>query len=86
MPKTFQALEIKLFQGIHPFFQKPLLSPSREVRLLAHIVSRDPESVTEGERWRLGLLESLLKIRRTKSTCLEDNQKITAILNSLCNS
>ena len=117
--KGFSSLRNQVISRYPSFFHKLLLSPSREVRLLAHIVSRDPESVTarniryvkeltsfdpwdfsslkikaalpiktvpEGERWRLGLLDSLVKIRRTKLTCLEDKQRITAMLNSLCNS
>ena len=41
--------------------------------------------IAEGEKWRLVLLDTLLDIRRTKSTCVEDTKRITAMLHSLCN-
>ena len=99
------------------FFQNLLTSPSKEIRLQANIVSRDPHSFTarninyikeltdlsvwdfaswrikealpaktvpKGEGWRLGLLGKLIVLRRCKSVCVEDSKKISAMLESLC--
>ena len=44
--KGFVSLRNQVISRYSNFFQKLLNSPSREVRLLAHIVSRDPASVT----------------------------------------
>ena len=116
--KGFPSLRNQVLSRYPSFFQNLLQSPSKEVRLLAHIVSRDPHSITaknimyiteltglnpwdfssqkikaalpvkriaEEESWRLGLLDTLLEIRRTKSTCEEDTKRITSMLHSLCN-
>ena len=81
--RLFKPQKSSYFKVSILFFQKPLLqSKQRSTAPCSHCVQRYPESVIEGERWRFGLL----KIRRTKSICLEDSQKITAILNFLCNS
>ena len=82
--KDFSSLRNQVISRYPSFFQKLLLSPSREVRLLAHIVSRDPESVTEGERWRLGLLENYLSVRRQLERDCEDTLEINGLIDSLC--
>ena len=103
----------------YPGFYRTLLnSPSKEVRVLARIVSEDPRSSTfsnlkylervtglirpqfcsaakvsqalpvkenpESEKWRIGLLENLLMLRRQRYLRVEDSQRITAMIESLC--
>ena len=115
--KGFASLRNQVISRYSNFFQKLLTSPSREIKLLANIVSRDPNSVTaknikyikeltdlsvwdfsswrikeelpvktvpEGEEWRLGLLRKLMDLRRCKNVCVEDSKKISAMLESLC--
>ena len=101
------------------FYRNLLNSPSREVRILANIVTADPRSTTctnlkylkklthmeqpeffsaarvklalpvrevpEPERWRLGLLTSLMKIKGEKYLRAEDTKHICAMIESLCN-
>ena len=104
----------------YPGFYRNLLgSPSREIRILARIVTNDPRSSTcanlkylenvsnlnqpqfysatrvkislpvkevpEPERWRLGLLTSLMKVKGEKYLRVEDTKHICAMLESLCN-
>ena len=90
------------------FFQKLINSPSKEIRLLANIVGRDPRSTTsknliyikqlsgldpwdfssqnikknlpvkevpENEKWRLGLLSSLMTLKHEKNLLAEDNHR-----------
>ena len=100
------------------FFRKLLYSPSKEVRVLARIVSVDPRSssfsnlkymekltglirpqfcsaakvleslpvkkVPESERWRLGLLDNLLKMKSERYQRVEDSKRICAMISSLC--
>ena len=95
-----------------------LLSPSKEVRFLAKVVSIDPRSSTclnlrylsqmteltkpefmssarirmalpvkivpDSEKWRLGLLASLKKLKAEKYHKVEDYQHICAMMDSLC--
>ena len=102
------------------FYRNLLKSPSREVRILARIVSNDPRSSTcanlkylkemtklpqpqfysaprvrlalpvqqvpESEKWRLGLLTSLMKVQREKQSRVEDTKHICGMIESLCNS
>jgi hypothetical protein len=42
------------------------------------------KTVPEGEEWRLGLLRKLMDLRRCKTVCVEDSKKISAMLESLC--
>jgi hypothetical protein len=44
--KSFPTLRNQVLSRYPSFFQKLLTSPSKEIRLLANIVSRDPHSVT----------------------------------------
>ena len=100
------------------FYRKLLLSPSREIRALALMVSNDPRSTTyknlrllrnmtglsqphrysafkikaslpvksvpEKEKWRLGLLSSLFKVRSEMYLRVEDTKSICAMIDSLC--
>jgi hypothetical protein len=43
------------------------------------------KTVPGQEAWRLGLLGTLIGLRSNKNVCAEDNQKISAMLHSLCN-
>ena len=116
--KGFPSLRNQVLSRYPSFFQKLLSSPSKEVRLLANIVSRDLHSVTaknlkyisditklspwdfssarikqelpeqnvpEKQTWRIGLLGTLVAMRKTKAVCVEDSKMITAMLHSLCN-
>ena len=102
----------------YPGFYRGLLnSPSKEVKMLARMVSRDPRSTTcrnlkyseqktklknpefcsswkvrdalpvqnvpEKETWRLGMLSTLMKIKREKCLEVENMQHICAMLDSL---
>ena len=102
----------------YPGFYRGLLnSPSKEVKMLARMVSRDPRSTTcrnlkyleqktklknpefcsswkvrdalpvqnvpEKETWRLGMLSTLMKIKREKYLEVENMQHICAMLDSL---
>ena len=102
----------------YPGFYRGLLnSPSKEVKMLARMVSRDPRSTTcrnlkyleqktklkdpefcsswkvrdalpvqnvpEKETWRLGMLSTLMKIKREKYLDVENMQHICAMLDSL---
>ena len=40
--------------------------------------------VPESDGWRIGLLDKLLMLRRQKYLRVEDNQRITAMIESLC--
>ena len=100
------------------FFRGLLQSPSKEVRVLARMVSSDPRSSTclnlrylaqmtglnkpefltsarirmalpvkivpDGEKWRLGLLASLMKLKTEKYHQVQDFQHICAMIDSLC--
>ena len=100
------------------FFRNLLSSPSREVRILARIVSSDPRSTTYGnlryikqltglgqpehyssarvrgalpvkevpecEKWRLGLITNLFKMKNERYLRVEDSKSICAMLDSLC--
>ena len=100
------------------FYRKLLTSPSKEVRVLARMVSADPRSTTcrnlsylreitglanvewysswrvrdslpvmkvpEKERWRLGLLNSLLDMQSEKHLMVQDSKHICAMIDSLC--
>ena len=103
----------------YPGFYRSLLeSPSREVRMLVNMVSKDPRSTTcvnlrylrratkldqaeqfsssrireslpvqlvpENQKWRLGLMTSLLKLVKEKHSKVQDFKQITAMLDSLC--
>ena len=102
----------------YPGFYRGLLnSPSKEVRILARMVSRDPRSTTnrnlkyleektnlkspefcsswkvrdvlpvqnvpEEENWRLGMISTLMKIKKEKYLEVENMQNICAMLDSL---
>ena len=100
------------------FYRKLLQSPSKEVRVLARMVSADPRSSTctnlrylqnmtglaapefyssarikmelptkkvpEAEKWRLGLLDNLLKLKKESFMKVEDSKAICAMIDSLC--
>ena len=100
------------------FYRNLLSSPSREVRMLANMVSADPRSntcrnlkylrkmtnndqiewfsswrvrellpvqgVPDKESWRVGLLTKLLEMRQLEYVEVKDNQKICAMVDSLC--
>ena len=42
------------------------------------------KEVPDGEKWRLGLLVSLLELRRVKNVKAEDSKSICAMIDSLC--
>ena len=42
------------------------------------------KKVPESERWRLGLLDNLIKIRGEKYIQVEDSRRISAMITSLC--
>ena len=42
------------------------------------------QQVPEDQKWRLGLLSSLLKVRKEKYTRVQDAKQITAMIDSLC--
>ena len=42
------------------------------------------QQVPQKERWRLGLLTSLLKMSKEKYTMVQDSKQITAMIDSLC--
>ena len=42
------------------------------------------QHVPEKEKWRLGLLTSLLKMSKEKYTMVQDSKQITAMIDSLC--
>ena len=115
---AFTSLRNQIISRYPGFYWNLLKSPSKEVRILARIVSHDPRSTTcanlrylkkvtklsqpqfycsarvrhalpvrevpEPERWRLGLLTSLMKIKGEKYLRVEDTKKISAMIESLC--
>ena len=42
------------------------------------------KEVPDKEKWRLGLLQSLLELRKEKNLHIEDTERVTAMLGSLC--
>ena len=104
--------------GRYPRFLQGLLkSPSKEVRLLANIVAREPHSntrkniryieqltqrnpcnfstavikkslpvklVPEDQKWRVGLITNLIKLRSQSHLCAEDHTRVSAMIDSLC--
>ena len=105
--------------GRYPgFYRKLLTSPSKEVRILARMVSGDPRSTTcqnlrylreisklekveqysawrvkeslpvkkvpEKEKWRLGLLNTLLGMKSERFMEVQDSKRICAMIDSLC--
>ena len=115
--RDFVSLRNQILGRYPAFFQKLLNSPSKEIRLLANIVGRDPRSTTsknlmyikqlsgldpwdfssekikknlpvkdvpENEKWRLGLMSSLMTLRQEKFVLAEDSQRISAMIDSLC--
>ena len=112
------SLRNQILSRYSGFFRGLLQSPSKEVRVLARIVSSDPRSSTclnlrylsqmtglikpefltsarlrialpvrnvpDGEKWRLGLLASLMKLKKEKYQQVEDFKHICAMMDSLC--
>ena len=112
------SLRNQILSRYSGFFRGLLLSPSKEVRFLAKIVSTDPRSSTclnlrylsemtglnkpefmssarirmalpvrnvpDAEKWRLGLIASLKKLKTEKYHMVEDYQHICAMMDSLC--
>jgi hypothetical protein len=112
------SLRNQILSRYSGFFRGLLLSPSKEVRFLAKIVSTDPRSSTclnlrylsemtglnkpefmssarirmalpvrnvpDSEKWRLGLIASLKKLKTEKYHMVEDYQHICAMMDSLC--
>ena len=105
--------------GRYPgFYRKLLTSPSKEVRILARMVSGDPRSTTcrnlrylreiskldtvehysawrvkdalpvkkvpEKEKWRLGLLNTLMGMQSVRFIMVQDSKRICAMIDSLC--
>ena len=98
--------------GRYPgFYRKLLTSPSKEVRILAKMVSGDPRSTTcrnirymreisnldtvfttlhgvkkvpEKEKWRLGLLNTLMGMQSERFRMVQDSKRICAMIDSLC--
>ena len=100
------------------FFRNLLKSPSKEVRVLARIVSSDPRSTTcvnlrylrkltglgqpelyssfriraalpvkevpDCEKWRLGLITNLSKLKNERYLRVEDSKSVCAMMDSLC--
>ena len=100
------------------FFRNLLKSPSKEVRVLARIVSSDPRSTTcvnlrylrkltglgqpelysssriraalpvkevpDCEKWRLGLITNLSKLKNERYLRVEDSKSLCAMMDSLC--
>ena len=118
LAKDHTSLRNQVLSRYPSFVQNLLNSPSKEVRLLANIVARDPHSTTcknmkhleeltqlsvwdysgyrikqqlpvrevpDNQKWRLGFINKLYNMREEKNLCAEDNLKITAWLDSLCN-
>ena len=85
----------------YPKFVRSLqMSNCKEVRVLASLVKSDPRSTTNRniqylklltkfnapqELWRVGFLDKLRMARKQKFLNVEDMEKISAMLNSLCN-
>ena len=117
LAENFVSLRNQILGRYPAFFQKLLNSPSKEIRLLANIVSRDPKSTTcknllyiknvsgldpwdissqkiktnlpvqqvpGNQKWRLGLMSKLMKMKVDKFVLAEDSQRICAMLDSLC--
>ena len=117
LAKDFVPLRNQILARYPAFFQSLLNCPSKEIRLLAHIVSRDPMSTTyrnlclvrevsgldpwdfssqrikmklpvktvpEDQRWRIGLLSNLKKMKEERKLNAEDSTRICAMLDSLC--
>ena len=95
-----------------------MTSPSKEVRILARMVSGDPRSTTcrnlrylreisnldtvehysawrvkdalpvkkvpEKEKWRLGLLNTLMGMQSVRFMMVQDSKRICAMIDSLC--
>ena len=112
------SLRNQILSRYPAFYRKLLQSPSKEVRVLASIVSHDPRSPTcsnlrylqkmtglatpqyfssarikvalpvkevpEPEKWRLGLLDNLLKLKKERFMKVEDSKAICAMIDSLC--
>ena len=115
--RDFMSLRNQILGRYPAFFQKLLNSPSKEIRLLANIVGRDPKSTTSKnllyikkvsgldpwdfstqkikmnlpvkevpveQKWRLGLMETLMAMKVDKFVIAEDSARICAMLDSLC--
>ena len=112
------SLRNQILSRYSGFYRNLLQSPSKEVRVLAKIVSADPRSSTclnlrylerltglnqpqffssaririalpvrkvpEGEGWRLGLLDNLMKLKQERYLRVEDTKTICAMIDSLC--
>ena len=106
------SLRNQILSRYPAFYRKLLQSPSKEVRVLARMVSADPRSSTctnlrylqnmtglaapefysssrikmelpnkkipEAEKWRLGLLDNLLKRKKERLMKVEDSNAICA--------
>ena len=117
LAKNFVPLRHQMYSRYSTFFQNLLKSSSKEVALLASVVSRDAQSVTsrniklvtsesgcspwdyssmrvkaglkktsvpENNEWRLSLLMKMLECRRTEEKQLTNTDRLTEIINSLC--
>ena len=117
LAKNFVLLRHQMYSRYSTFFQNLLKSSSKEVSLLANIVSRDVQSVTsrnielvtnesgcspwdyssmrvkaglkktpvpENNEWRMSLLMKMLEHRRTEERKLANTDRLTEMINSLC--
>ena len=113
------SLRNQILSRYSGFYRNLINSPSKQVRILARIVSWNPRSSTclnlrylqkmiglskpqfissakvkialpvkqvpESEKWRLGLLDNLLKMKQDTYIRVEDSKTICALIDSLCN-
>ena len=110
-------LRVQVLSRVPKFYRSLLDSPSREVKLLAGLATRDArcvlasnlalvsklsgvdcsvESATtvrnalplkrvpEGESWRVGLLDALLRSRTELERQQSDTRRVAALISSLC--
>jgi hypothetical protein len=79
-PRSSTCANLKYLKEMTKLPQPQFYSAPR-VRLALPV-----QQVPESEKWRLGLLTSLMKVKREKQSRVEDTKHICDMIESLCNS
>ena len=79
-PRSPTCANLKYLKEMTKLHQPQFYSATR-VRLALPV-----QHVPENEKWRLGLLTSLMKVQREKQSRVEDTKHIRGMIESLCNS
>ena len=78
-PRSVTCSNLRYLQRITGLSQPQLYSSAR-IKIALPI-----KEVPDSEKWRLGLLDNLMKMKKEKHLKVEDSKTICAMIDSLCN-